>query len=94
MTPAQIDLFGSTAPSTSLIGLTVILPRPCRSCGETTATIGSSKGPHAAALFCVACNRHTAWMSREVFDFVCAVVDHAGRPESAIVVRSNVEKGN
>jgi hypothetical protein len=94
MTPAQPDLFGSTEPSTSLIGLTIILPRPCRACGEVMATIGSSKGPHCAALFCVSCATHVAWMSREVFDFVCAIVDHVGRPEEAIVVRSNAEKGN
>jgi hypothetical protein len=82
----QTDLLGSTAPSTSLIGLTVVLPRPCRSCGETMAVIGSSKGPHH--------DRHVAWMSREVFDFVCAVIDHVGRPQDAIVVRSNVERGS
>jgi len=31
---------------------------------------------------------------RESFDFVTTVIDNFGRPEAAIVVRSNVEKGN
>jgi hypothetical protein len=93
MLPGQLSLFESTTPSTSLIGLAVILPRPCRSCGETMATIGSSRGPHQAALFCASCDRHVAWMSREVFDFVTTIIDHVGRPEDAIVVRSDVERG-
>jgi hypothetical protein len=94
MTPAQMDMFGSTVPSTSLIGLTVILPRACRACGESMAVVGSSKGPHSAALFCVSCNKHVAWMGREAFDFVSAVVDRFGRPEDAIVVRRSDVEGN
>ena len=92
MTPAQPDLFGSTVPSTSLIGLAVILPRPCRACGDTMATIGSSRGPHCAALHCVACGQHVGWMSRESFDFVAAVIDRFGRPGSAITVRESVNR--
>ena len=95
MNPTQTDLFGSTVPSTSLIGLTVVLPRPCRSCGETATTVGSSKGPHHAALHCVACGRHVGWMSQESFNFVCAIVDRFGRPEDAIVVRRpDFKEGN
>jgi hypothetical protein len=95
MLPGQLSLFESTTPpSTSVVGLTVVLPRACRSCGETMTTIGSGKGPHHAALFCVSCGAHVGWMGRESFDFVTTVIDNFGRPEAAIVVRSNVEKGN
>jgi hypothetical protein len=95
MLPGQLTLFESTTPSTSIVGLTIILPRPCRSCGETATTIGSSKGPHHAALFCVSCGRHVGWMSSESFNFVCAIVDRFGRPEDAIVVRhSNTAERN
>jgi hypothetical protein len=95
MLPGQPSLFAeSTAPSTSVVGLAVVLPRPCRSCGETMAVLGSSKGPHAAVAFCISCNRHVAWVSKETFDFVTAIIDHVGRPEDAIVVRSNVEQRN
>jgi hypothetical protein len=87
---AQADMFPVTTPSTSLIGITIVLPRPCRACGEVMATIGSSRGPHHAALFCVSCGRHTGWMSQESFNFVCALIDNFGRPESAIVVRESV----
>jgi hypothetical protein len=88
--PPQFDLFGDvTIPSTSLLGLAVILPRLCRACDETMATIGSSKGPHHAALHCVGCGNHVGWLGRESFDFVCAIIDHFGRPEAAIVVRES-----
>jgi hypothetical protein len=33
-------------------------------------------------------------VSKETFDFVTAIIDHVGRPEDAIVVRSNVEQRN
>jgi hypothetical protein len=95
MLPGQLTLFKSTTPSTSIIGLTVILPRPCRSCGETATIIGSSRGPHCAELHCVACGRHVGWMGRESFDFVTAIIDNFGRPEAAIVVRhSNTAERN
>jgi hypothetical protein len=91
MTPAQTDLFGSTVPSTSLIGLTVVLPRRCRACGDNMATIGSSKGPHPAALHCV-CGNHVGWMGRESYDFVTAIIDNFGRVEDPIVVRKPVNR--
>jgi hypothetical protein len=95
MLPGQLTLFESTTPSTSIVGLTVILPRPCRSCGETATILGSSRGPHCAELHCVACGRHVGWMSQESFNFVCAIVDRFGRPEDAIVVRhSNTAERN
>ena len=92
MLPGQLTLFESSTPSTSIIGLTVILPRPCRSCGETATTIGSSRGPHHAALHCVACGTHVGWMGRESYDFVIAIVDRFGRPDTAITVRESVNR--
>jgi hypothetical protein len=92
MLPGQLDMFGSTVASTSPAGLTIILPRPCRSCGETMAVIGSSKGPHCAELHCVACDMHVGWMGRESFNFVAAIIDRFGRPEDAIVVREPVNR--
>jgi hypothetical protein len=88
---AQIEMFTATAPSTSLIGLMVILPRQCRACGGVIAIIGSSKGPHQAALHCV-CGNHVGWMGKESFNFVCTIIDHFGRPEAAITVRESVNR--
>ena len=92
MLPGQLTLFESTTPSTSVLGLTVVLPRKCRSCGETMATVGSSKGPHHAELHCIACGVHVGWMGRESFNFVAAIIDRFGRPVSAIVVRESVNR--
>ena len=87
MLPGQLTLFELTTLSTSVVGLSIVLPRPCRACGETMAVIGSSRGPHHAELNCLSCGRHSGWLSRESFNFVCTIIDNFGRPESAIVAR-------
>jgi hypothetical protein len=83
------DLFGSTiaAPSTSIIGLTVILPRPCHACGSFKAVIGSSAGPHCARYVCGDCCLFLSWMRAETYAFVCDVVDNFGRPTEPITIR-------
>jgi hypothetical protein len=50
--PFQLTMFETTAPSSSPIGLTVILPKPCGNCGLNSTIIGSSVGPHYARLNC------------------------------------------
>jgi hypothetical protein len=88
----QLDLFGSsvaTVPSTSILGLSVILPkeRACAACGSINATVGSSGGPHYARYLCASCGGFVGWMRGETYAFVCEVVDQFGRPTESISIR-------
>jgi hypothetical protein len=80
----QFDLFGSTLPTTSPIGLTLSLSRPC-DCGATATTIGASCGPHYGSLHCRNCGRFRSWISRETHRFVVDIIDRFGRPGSPIM---------
>jgi uncharacterized membrane protein len=93
MLPGQLSLFEVTSPSTSVVGLSVLLQSVCRTCGSNAATIGSSKGPHHAALICGACGSHMGWMSGASFKFISEIVDRIGRPQSAIIVRNSSYEG-
>jgi hypothetical protein len=83
---AQLDMFGATTLSTSLVGLHVTLPNACR-CGATSAVLGSSSGPHYASLVCGACDRHRGWLSADTFNFISATIDNFGRPVEPITIR-------
>jgi hypothetical protein len=82
------DLFGSvTAPSTNpLIGLPIILPAPCR-CGSEQATIGSSKGLHAAACRCTTCGGFVRWLPAEAVNFIRETINQFGPPREPIILR-------
>jgi hypothetical protein len=84
----QLDFFEElpTSPSTGVIGLQVLLQSDCRHCGCATATVGSSKGPHHAALSCAACGEHRGWMDGQTHRFISGVIDVWGRPEAPVVV--------
>ena len=85
----QADFFPElTASSTSVVGLEVILPRPCR-CGESVAVVGSSKGPHHASVVCSRCGVHRAWLSGTTAAFLDAILEHFGRPTEPITVTMN-----
>jgi hypothetical protein len=86
MLPGQLNLFETTPPSTSALGLLVTLPRAC-GCGSTTGVVGSSAGPHHARLICAQCGKFVCWMPAADFNFIAAVIDVAGRPNGPIVVR-------
>lgn len=86
MLPGQLDFF-ATAPSTSVIGLQVLLQSECSKCGGNSATIGSSSGPHHARLLCSACGEHRGWMYGEAYDFLGKYIDQFGPPTAPIVVR-------
>jgi hypothetical protein len=86
---AQISMFESTSPSSSPIGLSVIVPKPCRNCGSDSAVIGSSRGPHHASLLCEGCGGHRGWLSGATFKFLSDVIEHCGRPTEAIEIRHN-----
>ena len=89
MNGAQADLFPElTASSTSVVGLEVILPRPCQ-CGEGVAVVGSSKGPHHAGVVCSRCGVHRVWLSGTTSAFLDAILEHFGRPTSPITVTMN-----
>lgn|SRR5262245_6577851 len=87
---AQAELFPElTPPSTSPIGLAVILPRRCSNCGTAEAVIDSSRGPHHARLNCTYCGCHRGWVRGETFDFIKTIIDTVGRPTAPIVVSQN-----
>jgi hypothetical protein len=91
--PAQFSMFGAvTTPSSSPIGLAVILLRPCCNCGDERATIGSSAGPHHASLNCYGCGGHRGWLSGATFKFLSDVIENFGRPTEPITVSSNSRK--
>jgi hypothetical protein len=77
-----------TSPSSSVIGLEVILPRSCQ-CGESIAVIGSSRGPHHALLICSRCGVHRGWVSGETYRFISTIIDTIGRPVEPINVITN-----
>jgi hypothetical protein len=89
--PFQIDMFSSTiaTPLSSPVGLAVILPKLCGSCGSDIATIGSSAGPHYARLKCECCGGHRGWLSGTTFKFLSDVIENFGRPNKAIEIRRN-----
>jgi hypothetical protein len=86
--PEQLDLFGITPPSTSIVGLIVTMAeRPCRHCGSNAFILGSSCGPHHGRLGCAGCDRHSGWISGETRRFIDSIIDHFGRPDEPIIVR-------
>jgi hypothetical protein len=89
--PVQLGMFASTSPSSSPIGLHVILPQPCQ-CGEFIAVVGSSRGPHHASVICSRCEIHRGWVSGETDRFITTVIDKIGRPTEPITVSSNSRK--
>jgi hypothetical protein len=84
----QLPLFSEpiTEPSTSVIGLQVTLPGPCR-CGESVAVTRSSRGPHHAGLLCDCCGGHRGWLSGATFRFLSDVIENFGRPIEPIEIR-------
>jgi hypothetical protein len=87
--PVQLSMFASTTPSTSPVGLAVILPRQCNNCSADTAIIGSSAGPHHARLNCTCCGAHCGWLSGATFNFLSDVIENFGRPIEPIEIRHN-----
>jgi hypothetical protein len=85
----QLTLFESTTPSSSPIGLSVIVPKPCGNCGSDSAIIGSSRGPHHASLLCECCGGHRGWLSGITFHFLSDVIENFGRPTEPILIRHN-----
>jgi hypothetical protein len=78
----------TTAPSTAAVtGTRLRLPSPCH-CGSDIVTIGSSKGPHNAAIHCSGCGVHRGWISRAEFDRIVAIIGKSGRPAQPIDIGS------
>jgi hypothetical protein len=87
--PFQIDMFGTVTPSSSPIGLSVILPKPCGNCGSAAAVVESSRGPHHASLLCDRCGGHRGWLSGTTYRFLSGVIENFGRPSEPIEIRHN-----
>jgi hypothetical protein len=89
---AQASLFPElTASSTGVVGLQVLIPRPCQ-CGEPIAVIGSSRGPHHAAVECSRCGVHRCWLSGATAAVLNSIIDKFGRPTEPITVSTNSRK--
>jgi hypothetical protein len=83
----QMEMFPIAAPSTSAVGLVMVLEdRPCP-CGEVKVTIGASAAMHHASLACATCERHRGWLSGETHRFITDIIDNVGRPTEPIVAR-------
>jgi hypothetical protein len=90
----QTDLFcgpaGTPTSTGTIVGLAVVmLHRPCRDCGSVSFVIGSSAGPHHAALRCVDCGHHGGWLSRGAIAFINMTVEKFGMPTEPVAVREN-----
>jgi hypothetical protein len=85
----QPDLFGGTTPSTSPLGLLVVLPLACE-CGAHEAVIGSSRACHHAKLTCARCGRFATWLSPSALAGINEQIDYiGGRPAAPIILRKN-----
>jgi hypothetical protein len=85
----QFDLFEVESQSSSagpLIGLRVKIQGGHCNCGEELAVLGSSSGPHAAAILC-ACGAHRGWLGHEIANAIARVIKEFGRPDEPIVLR-------
>ena len=75
-----------------IIGLRIRLQRaidtPC-ACGEAAVVIGQGVGPHVAALYCAACERHRGWLPSAIAEFLLDVVRRFGRPVDAVAIRNS-----
>ena len=87
--PFQSDIFGTLTPSSSPVGLFVILPKQCGNCGSDHAIVGSSRGPHHASVFCDCCGSHRGWLSGTTYRFLSDVIENFGRPNEPIEIRRN-----
>jgi hypothetical protein len=85
--PVQPAMFETTALSSSPVGLSVILPKPCGNCGSDSGIIGSSRGPHHASLLCECCGAHRGWLSGTTCKFLSDVIENFGRPTEPIEIR-------
>jgi predicted nucleic acid-binding Zn-ribbon protein len=83
----QIDMFGATNSSANpIVGLAATMPRPCRQCGSTAATIESTGvAMHHGSLRC-GCGQFRGWVSKATYDFVTAAIQQFGRPTEPIVI--------
>jgi hypothetical protein len=87
--PVQLAMFETTTPSSSPIGLSVLLPKPCSNCGSDSTIIGSSAGPHYGRLNCECCGSHRGWLSGSTYKFLSDVIENFGRPNKPIEIRHN-----
>jgi hypothetical protein len=56
----QLDLFPSSTPT--IVGSIIPADQPCPRCGAVEVIVGSTKGPHLAAMRCAGCRRHLEWL--------------------------------
>jgi hypothetical protein len=77
--------------ATLLVGLTVeIASGGCPQCRGKLAVIHEGKGPHAAEMTCLACNRHRGWVSTSTAKRIREVVDRFGMPREPIIFRRGI----
>jgi hypothetical protein len=82
----QLQFFATDPSTNTLVGLFVRPPDACR-CGEYTATVGSSNGPHVGELTCTSCGAHRGWISHTTHAFISKAIEQFGLPTKAIEFR-------
>jgi hypothetical protein len=92
MLPGQGDLF-LTLPSTSLVGLRMLMGGRCPECRSNSAVLGSSAGPHHARICCTDCGRFHSWLGGECAEFLKTFIDIFGRPQHPLSVRRSTMAG-
>jgi hypothetical protein len=83
----QLSLFPELIPpSSSLAGLELRWPRPCR-CGAQTVLLGSSTRVQEAGVICGGCGTFRGWLSRRDANVLRAKVGQlGGRPGTPITI--------
>ncbi len=70
----------------AMLGLAVVVPDQCRSCGAHEAVIEDGCGPHQAGLRCTCCRRHRGRLGKRTYAFVAGIVAKFGRPATLIAI--------
>lgn len=70
-----------------LAGLVVKLEHDFCRCGSNVAIIGDGKAMHRASLNCRSCGCFRGWLSKFTANWIEAVVNLHGRPDTPIIVR-------
>jgi hypothetical protein len=59
----------------------------CPRCRGKLAVIREGKGPHAAELTCLTCNRHRGWVGKTTAKRISELVERLGTPREPIIFR-------
>ena len=87
--PLAYNNIDAQANKSPIVGLRVRLDRHVDrllACHDNIAIVGEGRGPHAAQLRCIQCNRHRGWLSHATFNFLSETVRLFGVPSELFVI--------